>query len=326
MEKMERLAFWKGRRALVTGATGVVGSWLVKQLLEEGAQVCALVLDHDPQSEFFRGGDARRCRIVDGRLENMADLSRAIHGFEPETVFHLGAQTQVVAALRDPLYNFESNVRGTYNLLEACRHAPSVKRVVVASSDKAYGESDKPYVEEMPLLGRNPYDCSKSCTDLIAQCYYHSYGLPVTVARCGNIYGGGDLNWARIVPGVVRWLIRGERPVLRSDGKMTRDYFYVKDAASAYLTLAAAVGRKGIDGEAFNFSAEEPITVLALTERIGKLMGQKVKPIIENSARNEIPHQRLSSAKARKVLGWKPRFSLDEGLRETINWYRSFLG
>jgi CDP-glucose 4,6-dehydratase len=317
---------WKGRKVFVTGATGMVGSWLVKNLLEEGALVCALVLDHDPQSELFRSGDARRCRIVDGRLENLADLSRGIQVFEPEAVFHLGAQTLVGAGQRDPLATFESNVRGTYNLLEVCRNAPSVKRVVVASSDKAYGESAKPYVEDMPLLGKNPYDCSKACTDLIAQAYYHSYGLPVAVARCGNIYGGGDLNWSRIVPGVIRWLIRGERPVLRSDGKTTRDYFFVKDAARAYLTLAEALGKKGVAGQAFNFSAEEPVATLALVHKIAKIMGAKANPIIEDSARNEIPHQRLLSGKANKVLGWKPRYSLDEGLRETITWYRGFLG
>jgi CDP-glucose 4,6-dehydratase len=323
---MERLNSWKGRRVFVTGATGMVGSWLVKELLEAGAQVCALVLDDDPQSELIRSGDARRCRIVNGRLENISDLSRGIQVFEADTVFHLGAQTLVVPAQRDPLATFEANIRGTYNLLEVCRGAKSVERVVVASSDKAYGESDKPYVEDMPLFGKNPYDCSKSCTDLLAQCYYHSYGLPVAVARCGNIYGGGDLNWSRIVPGVVRWLIRGEKVILRSDGKTTRDYFYVKDAAKAYMALGAALEKKGVAGEAFNFSADTPVTTIALTERIGKLMGQKPKPVIENTARNEIPHQRLSSAKARHALNWKPNYSLDEGLRETINWYRAFLG
>ena len=208
---------------LVTGATGIVGSWLAQELSERGASVVALVLDDDPQSRFYADSIARSCSVVRGNLADIADCARAINSYECEVVFHLGAQTIVGTALRDPLECFESNIRGTYNLLEAARRLqPLVKAFVVASTDKAYGDAPTlPYTEEMPLRGKHPYDVSKSCADLLAAAYHHTYGLPVTVARCGNIYGGGDLNWSRIVPGTIRSLLRGERPVLRSDGAMS---------------------------------------------------------------------------------------------------------
>jgi len=307
----------------------MVGSWLVKDLLAEDASVVALVLDADPQSELYRSGDIRRVTVVDGALEDFATLERALNAHEIETVFHLGAQALVGVAHRSPLGTFEANIRGTYNLLEACRrHRDVVRRVVVASSDKAYGAQARlPYVETLPLEGRHPYEVSKTCADLIAQSYAQTYGLPVAIARCGNVYGGGDLNWSRIVPGTVRSLLRGERPVIRSDGRYVRDYFYVKDAARAYRRLAEQLDDPRVRGEAFNFSTESPMTVLELVQAIQKLMDRAhLAPDVRGTAEGEIRSQYLSAAKAREVLAWEPRYDLEAGLRETIAWYRAFLG
>lgn len=320
---------WSNRRVFITGATGMIGSWLVKELLARGAYVIALVQDADPQSEFFRSGDYRQSSIVNGHLEDFWTLERAINEYETDTIFHLGAQTLVGVAHRFPLPTFEANIRGTYNLLEACRlHMDVVQRVVIASSDKAYGEqSHLPYTEEMPLNGRHPYEVSKSCADLIAQAYHHTYGLPVAIARCGNVYGGGDLNWSRIVPGTIRSFLRGERPIIRSDGTYVRDYIYVKDVVHAYMRLAEFLDNDQVRGEAFNFSLEKPMTVLEMVGMIQKLMDCKhIEPDIRNCAEGEIRSQYLSAEKARKVLGWEPVFDLETGLRETIAWYRTFLG
>ena len=319
---------WAGRRALVTGASGFVGSWLVKRLLARGADVVALIRDLDDQSELVRCGAARRVTAVRGRLEEYADVERAVNEGEVDTVFHLGAQALVGAALRSPLPTFEANVRGTYHVLEACRvHGGLVRAVVVASSDKAYGDSEiLPYTESHPLAGRHPYDVSKSCADLLAASYAHTYGLPVTVARCGNIYGGGDLNWSRIVPGTVRAFLRGERPVLRSDGGPVRDYFYVEDAAEAYLTLGENAHRPGVRGRAFNFSDETPLTALQVVERVQEVMGLRhLAPVIEGRAAGEILRQELSSRRAREALGWSARYGLREGLTRTVAWYRNLL-
>ncbi len=311
----------------VTGASGLVGAWLVKDLLARGATVVALVRDEDPQSELFRSGDIRRISVTSGSLEDFLTIERTVSEHEPDTVFHLAAQPIVGVAHRFPLQTFESNVRGTYHLLEACRlHASLVKRVVVASSDKAYGEGpDLPYTEEMPLRGRHPYEVSKSCADLIAQGYHHTWGLPVGIARCGNIYGGGDLNWSRIVPGTIRSFLRGERPVIRSDGLFVRDYIYVKDVVRAYLRVADALEEPGQRGEAFNFSPESRLTVLDLVGAIQRLMGcGHLPPDVQNTARGEIREQYLSSEKARGALGWRPEFTLEQGLAETIAWYREY--
>jgi CDP-glucose 4,6-dehydratase len=321
--------FWYSRRVFVTGATGIVGSWLVKELLEKGANVVALIRDADPQSELYRSGDINKISVVNGSLEDFYALKRVLNEQEIETVFHLGAQTIVGAAYRDPFHTFEVNIRGTYNLLEACRlHSDLVKRVVVASSDKAYGDSKVlPYTEDMPPLGRHPYDVSKSCTDLIAQTYSHTYKLPIIIARCGNIYGGGDLNWSRIIPGTIQSLFAGNRPIIRSDGTFIRDYIYVKDAVNAYMLMAEALDRSEVQGEAFNFSPAQPRTVIEIVNIIRQLMNKEnIEPLILNQVKAEIRDQYLSSQKAEQVLGWFPLYSLEKGLSETIVWYEKFFG
>jgi CDP-glucose 4,6-dehydratase len=316
------------RRALVTGATGFVGSWLVMALLERGAHVVAFVLDADPQTELYRSGDASRCAVVNGNLEDVRAVERAIVGQETDTVFHLGAQAIVGVAQRAPLPTLETNVRGTWNVLEACRlHASLVRRLVIASSDKAYGAQPRlPYTEDMPLAGTQPYEVSKSAADLIAQAYHATYGLPLAIARCGNVYGGGDLNWSRIVPGTIRALLRGERPIVRSDGTYVRDYFYVKDAAAAYLRLAERLDDAGVRGGAFNFSTESPVTVLEIVRALQKATdATHLEPDVQATATGEIRDQRLSAAKARAVLRWQAQYDLDRALAETVAWYRAYL-
>lgn len=319
--------FWRERRVFVTGATGIVGSWLVRELLASGANVAVLVRDADPQSELLRSGDLQRCTVFNGTVEDLWTLERAVSLHEAEYVFHLAAQTIVGVAHRNPFTTFETNVRGTYNLLEACRmHGGLVRGVIVASSDKAYGEVDAlPYVETMALRGRHPYEVSKSCTDLIASSYCHSYGVPVVIARCGNIYGGGDLNWSRIVPGTIRALMRGERPVLRSDGTFRRDYIYVKDVARAYMLLGERASDPSVRGEAFNFSDESPLSVLDIVNAIRRQLASDLEPDVRNVAQGEIRDQYLSATKARERLRWRATYDLDSGLRETIAWYRSLL-
>lgn len=319
---------WAGRNVLVTGATGLVGSWLIRDLLALSAHVVAFVRDPDPQSELWRSGDWRRVTIVQGSLEDDRAVERAINEHAADTVFHLGAQPIVSVAQRSPLPTFEANIRGTYHVLDACRlhQTTLVKRVVVASSDKAYGaQSTLPYTEDMPLAGRNPYEVSKSCADLLATSYHASYGLPVAVARCGNIFGGGDLNWSRIVPDTIRACLHGQRPVLRSDGLFVRDYLYVRDVSRAYLRLAEGIHDAGAAGQAFNFSPERPVTVLELVATIQRLMGREdLLPDIRAMAQGEIHSQYLDAAKARRVLGWEPAYGLDDALAETIDWYRDF--
>ncbi len=329
MENMERIKknFWKDRRVFLTGATGMLGSWMVKELLRLDSYIVVLIRDGDPQSELTRSHDIRRVSVVNGALEDFFSLERAINEHEIDTVFHLGAQTIIGTAERFPLLTFEANIRGTYNLLEVCRmHKDLVKRLVVASSDKAYGEQPRlPYTEDMPLRGRYPYEVSKSCADLITQSYHHAYELPVAIVRCGNIYGGGDLNWSRIVPGTIRSFLQGESPVIRSDGKFVRDYVYVKDVARVYLDLAERLNEKKMRGEAFNFSMESPLTVLDIVKIIQDLMKcPHLKPKILNLGQGEIHSQYLSSAKLRKMLKVKPQFYIQRGLSETIGWYREF--
>ena len=319
--------FWRDRPTLVTGATGLVGGWLVKRLLSAGADVFCLVRDHVPQSMLFRDKLVDQVKVARGDVRDQSCLERVLGEFEVDTVFHLAAQTIVGIANRNPISTFETNIQGTWALLEACRRSPKVRLIVVASSDKAYGDQEKlPYDESTPLQGTHPYDVSKSCADLIAQTYALSYQSPVAITRCGNFYGGGDLNWNRIVPGTIRSILRGERPVIRSDGKFIRDYFYVEDGAHAYMTLAEHLAaRPELAGQAFNFSNEIQVNVIELVEKILTIMKSSLTPDIRNEASNEIIHQYLSASKARQQLNWKPLFNLPESLRMTVEWYQRFL-
>ena len=319
-------SFWQDRPTLVTGATGLLGSWLVQRLLDLDADIVCLIRDWVPQSELVRARIVEQVKVGRGDVRDQALLERILGEYEIDSVFHLAAQTIVSIANRNPASTFETNIQGTWALLEACRRSPTVKQIVVASSDKAYGDQEKlPYDENAPLQGQHPYDVSKSCADLIAHTYAVTYGLPVAITRCGNFYGGGDLNWNRIVPGTIRSVLRGQRPVIRSDGQYVRDYFYVEDAVAAYMLLAEQVAqRPELRGQALNFSNETPVTVLDLVRRILSLMGSDLQPEIRNEATNEIRYQYLSAAKARHVLGWNPLFTLDEGLRRTIEWYKEF--
>lgn len=319
---------YAGRTVFVTGASGIVGSWLVRSLLGAGVNIVALIRDEDPRSELIRSGDDRRIVRLHGSLEDLGVVERALVQYEVNVVFHLGAQTQVRHAQRQPLATLEANVRGTYNLLEAARRAARpIEAVVIASSDKAYGETvSLPYTENHPLAGRNIYDASKSAADLIATSYGISYGLPIGIARCANIYGGGDLNWDRLVPGTIRSLLRGEPPVVRSDGTLQRDYLYVDDAVTAYLALGKALMEGRERGEAFNFGNGEPVAVLDLVNEVGRAVGRAdLAPVIQSDAPNEIPAQWLDSSKARTRLDWAPAFSLADGLSRTVDWYRQAL-
>ncbi|HEV3119094.1 MAG TPA: GDP-mannose 4,6-dehydratase [Gemmataceae bacterium] len=319
--------FWRDRRVFVTGCTGLVGSWTVRALKERGAHVVGLIRDQVAGSELGRSGLLQRIDVVHGCVENQPLLERALAEYEIQTVIHLAAQTIVGIANRSPLSTFETNIKGTWCLLEAARRCGMNPHVVVASSDKACGDQDAlPYTEEAPLQGRHPYDASKSCTDILALTYHNTYRLPVCTTRCGNFYGGGDLNWNRIVPGTIRSVLRNERPIIRSDGSYIRDYFYVKDGAEAYLHLAQCMaGQPEVIGHAFNFSTEMQVTVLDMVSRILRLMRSKLTPDVRAEAQNEIKHQYLSAAKARRMLAWKPRFELDAALTETFTWYRDFL-
>lgn len=319
-------SFWLDRPTFVTGGTGLVGSWLIKRLLEAGADVVCLVRDWVPQSEMVRAGYIEKVNVVRGDIRDRDVLERALGEFEIDTVIHLAAQTIVTIANRNPISTFETNIGGTWNLLEACRRSPKVKQIVVASSDKAYGDQETlPYDETTPLQGQHPYDVSKSAADLIAHTYAKSFGLPVAITRCGNFYGGGDLNWNRIIPGTIRSVLRGQRPIIRSDGEYIRDYFYVEDGAAAYMLLAEQLSaRRELKGEAFNFSNEIQVSVREIVDRVLKLMKSNLKPEIMNETSNEIRHQYLIAQKARRMLNWKPLFNLDEALALTIHWYKDF--
>lgn len=317
---------WTDRPVLVTGATGLLGPALVEALLARHAAVVCLVRDLVPRSRFVVDGVDRRVTVVRGDVRDGAVLERVVGEYEVRTVFHLAAQTIVGIANRNPRSTFETNVAGTWELLEACRRSPTVSEVVLASSDKAYGDQQVlPYAEDMPLQGRHPYDVSKSCADLIARAYAQTWDVPVAVTRCGNLYGGGDLNFSRLVPGVIRDVIAGRRPVIRSDGSLTRDYLYVADAAGAYLATAAALANDaGMRGRAYNFSVETPLTVLEMVARVLAAMDSPLRPEVRDEASNEIRAQYLDAGRARTELGWKPEIGLDEGLRRTVAWYRSW--
>jgi CDP-glucose 4,6-dehydratase len=318
--------FWSGRNVFVTGVSGFLGTWMVKELRERGAFVVGLMRDQPGAASASFHFETQADYIVQGCLEDYECVLRALNEYETETVLHLAAQPIVGVAYRNPRSTFEANIRGTWNLLEACREIASVKRIVVASSDKAYGNAERlPYDESMPLLGRHPYDVSKSCADLIAQSYHQTYGLPVSITRAANFYGGGDLNFNRIVPGTIRSVLNGTPPILRSDGTMIRDYIYVRDVVAAYLLLAESMDDEKFWGQAYNFSLEIQLSVLEVTNKILEVMRRTdLKPIILNEAKAEIPVQYLSAARARCELGWTPRFSLQEGLAETVDWYKNY--
>ncbi len=320
--------FWIDRPVFVTGCTGFLGSWLTIALVEAGAAVVGLVRDEVSFSHLDRAGYRERITVVRGDVTDYALLERALNEYEIDTVFHLAAQTIVTIANRAPLSTFETNIKGTWTVLEAARRTPTVTRIAVASSDKAYGAAAVlPYTEETPLHGSHPYDVSKSCADLIAQTYAVTYDLPVAVTRCANLYGGGDLNWSRIVPGTVRSVLRGERPIVRSDGTPLRDYLYVKDAVAAYMTLAEQMERPDVRGAAFNFGMDAPRTALEIIRIIIAAADRPdLEPVVLDNARHEIQNQYLDSGKARQVLGWTARYTLEDGLRETVAWYREFLG
>ncbi|MFC1951674.1 GDP-mannose 4,6-dehydratase [Chloroflexota bacterium] len=318
--------FWKNRNVFITGCTGLLGSHLTQLLVAHKANVVGLVRDLVPKSNLIQTGVYDKINIVRGCVEDFLTIERALNEYEIDTVFHLAAQTIVGIANRNPLSTFESNIKGTWCVLEACQRVSVVKRIVMASSDKAYGEQEElPYHETAPLKGSHPYDASKSCADLLAYTYFNTYKLPVCVTRCGNFYGSGDLNFNRIVPGTIRSVLNNEPPTIRSDGTYIRDYFYVKDAALAYMYLAEKMEYPKIHGEAFNFSNESQITVLELTNKILKIMDRTdLKVVILNQAKHEIKHQYLSAGKSRELLGWKPKYNLDSALKETVEWYKEF--
>lgn len=319
-------SYWKHKNVFITGATGFLGSWLTKYLVDAGATVTALIRDAVPHSELTRSGYISKINEVRGALEDYYVIERTLGEYEIDTVFHLGAQTIVEIANRNPLSTFQSNIKGTWNILEACRRAPLVKRIAIASSDKAYGiHPELPYRENFPLQGSHPYDVSKSAADLIAQSYFTTYKLPVGITRCGNFFGGGDLNFNRIVPGTIRSVLHNEKPFIRSDGTFIRDYFYIEDAAHAYITLAEKLDDPRLHGHAFNFSSSNQYAAKDLVGKILALMQRgDLTPIIAASAQNEIPHQYLSSLKAEQMLGWKTQFNFDDALAKTIRWYQEF--
>lgn len=318
--------FWRDRPVLVTGATGLQGGWLVKILLDLEADVVCLVRDRIPRSLLYSTEMINRARTVRGDILDRDLMERVMGEYEIRTVFHLAAQSIVSIANRNPVSTFEANIRGTWNVLEAARRSPKIEQVVIASSDKAYGEHDAlPYREDFALQGTHPYDVSKSCADLISTTYAHTYGTPTIIARFGNLYGGGDLNWNRIVPGTVRSLLRGERPIIRSEGTMVRDYFYVEDGAAAHMVLAERLAEDvTLAGRAFNFSTETPLTVVEIVDAVRRAISSDLLPKVLGEASNEIREQHLDATLARELLGWRPTFGLDEGLERTASWYRAY--
>lgn len=320
-------SFWQDRRVFITGCTGFLGSWLTAALVNLGADVVGLVRDHVPQAQLFRNGTVGKMTLVNGELTDYALLERTLAEYEINTIFHLAAQTIVGIANRSPLSTFETNIRGTWLLLEAARRNPTIEGIVVASSEKAYGQPQYlPFVEEHPLQGNHPYDVSKSAVDLIAQTYAHTYQVPAAITRFSNLYGGGDLNWNRLLPGTIRSVLRGQAPVIRSDGSFKRDYVYVEDAVDAYLILAERAGQPGICGEAFNFGLGHPVTALEVVQTIIRVSEHPhLQPLILDEVRNEIRDEYLRAEKARLILDWQPQHNLEDGLAKTMAWYRDFL-
>jgi CDP-glucose 4,6-dehydratase len=320
-------SFWKDRRVFVSGCDGFIGSWLTAGLVSAGADVIGLLRDKVPHSQLVRSGTVDQITVVVGDMTDYALLERTLAEYEIDTVFHLAAQTQVQIANRVPLSTFETNIKGTWVLMEAARRNPTVRRIVVASSDKAYGAQEAlPYTEDSPLQGRHPYDVSKSCADLISQAYANTYDMPIVVTRFANLYGGGDLNWSRIVPGTIRSALQGNPPIIRSDGTFRRDYLFAGDAVGAYMLLAERMQEPEVSGQVFNFGLDQPIEAIMMVRMIIDLTGRPdLEPIILNQAQNEIPDQYLSSEKAHRILGWKPQHNIEEGLLKSIEWYQEYL-
>ncbi len=323
---MTDLNFWRGRSVLVTGCTGVLGSWLTAKLVELGADVVGLIRDSIPNSQLVRSGTIHKIKVVHGSLTDDYIVNRIFPEYEIQTCFHLAALTVVGVANRAPVPAFEANIRGTWVMLEAARQWGKVEEFLFASSDKAYGSHEVlPYTEDAPLQGKHPYDVSKSCADLIVRAFAHTYGMNTAVTRCANMYGGGDLNWNRIVPGTMRSALLNEPPIVRSDGTMKRDYLYVKDAVNAYLTLAEALHATPDThrGQAYNFGLDRPLTVLEMVNSILQISDHpELKPVILNQATNEIQNQYLSSTKAHQLLSWQPQYTLEAALQETMGWYK----
>jgi len=316
--------FWKDRNVFVTGCTGFLGRYLIKELTKSGANITGLIRGKGLDSSTFQEEFCSKINVVHGRLEDLSVIQEALKKNAIDTVFHVAAQSIVGTANQNPLQTFETNIRGTWNVLEACRHHP-VKRVIIASSEKSYGNhSSLPLDESFPLQGRYPYDVSKSCADLITQTYFYTYQLPVCITRFGNVFGDGDLNFNRIIPQVIRSIIHHESPVIKSDGTFVRDYLYVEDAIHAMMLLAEKIEELGIAGEPFNFSNENPLSVLEVVTKILNGMDSDLQPIILNLATNETQRQYLSAKKARDILGWKPIFDFDTGLKRTIDWYKEY--
>lgn len=318
--------FWRDRKVAVTGATGFLGTHLTGVLADLGADLVVLVRDQVPPSPVAAPW-WDRVTFVHGVCEDQALMERLLGEYEVRTLFHLAAQSQVQTANRNPVSTFEANIAGSWSVFEAARRSPAIEQVVTASSDKAYGaQADLPYTEEMPLLASHPYDVSKACADLLATTYHRTYDLPIAITRCGNFFGPGDRNWERLVPGTIRSFLNGERPVIRSDGSMVRDYLYVLDGAYAYLQLAEEMrARPELHGEAFNFSTESPLTVLELVDLIRTAVPSTLEPDVRSETSNEIESQFLAAEKARSMLGWRPRHTMSEAVALTVEWYRSHL-
>jgi CDP-glucose 4,6-dehydratase len=319
---------WKEKNVLITGATGFVGSWLAQNLIDKGSNVIALVRDDLPKSALnFMGVYPKLKAVVNGDISDFGLVKRVFNEYEINCCFHLAAQTIVGVANESPMPTFETNIKGSWNMLEAARMSKTLERIVIASTDKVYGEPMKvPITEDHPLLASYPYDVSKACVDMLSHMYFSTYGLPIGITRCSNIYGGGDLNFSRIVPGTVKSVIFNESPIIRSDGTPIRDYIYVLDAVNAYIVLAENLDKNGVKGNAFNFGAAVPIRVLDLVNKIIQISGKNLKPTIlgQGKMKAEIDAQYLSSKKSESLLGWKPRISIEEGLKKTIEWYNNF--
>jgi len=317
--------FWKGKAALITGFEGFLGSNLTKALVSSGAKVIGIDIKVRRKKTILTPADYNSITVIKGSVVNYGLVRSIIKKYNINVVFHLAAEAIVGKSYSNPLKNFSTNIEGTWKVLEACRNARSIQAIIIASSDKAYGSHKKlPYTEKTPLIGRHPYDVSKSCADLIAYAYFHTFNLPVSVTRCGNIYGPGDFNFSRLVPDAIRCALSNKTLLIRSDGRFTRDYVFVDDIVNGYILLAERLRRLRLGGEAFNLSDNNPIPVLMLVKKIFKLTRSKGKFMILDNAKYEIPHQCLASNKARRALGWKPRVSLEDGINKTIAWYKGF--